>query len=100
MQCKDIKDLPIIEFLYGLAGTWANWFGDEYNNSVTHAMPKGISDKLVLAKMRMLIRRGLVDGCTCGCRGDFVLTDKGYEFLLKELDTIDQQYLEEYGEED
>lgn len=28
--------------------------------------------KLVLAKARKLIRRGLVTGCACGCRGDFL----------------------------
>ena len=33
------------------------------------------------AKMRALIRRGLVEGCECGCRGDFVLTDKGRALL-------------------
>ena len=30
-------------------------------------MPEGV----VLAKARKLILRGLVDGCACGCRGDF-----------------------------
>jgi len=32
---------------------------------------------LVKAKMRKLIKRGLVNGCACGCRGDFILTEKG-----------------------
>ncbi len=27
--------------------------------------------KVVLAKARRLINRGLIDGCACGCRGDF-----------------------------
>lgn len=31
----------------------------------------GMPDKVVLAKARKLVRRGLVDGCACGCRGDF-----------------------------
>ena len=30
-------------------------------------------DKVVLAKARKLIKRGLVDGCACGCRGDFTV---------------------------
>lgn len=76
MQCKDIPDRPILEFLWSLDGRWATWFGDQFDNSVTHAMPS-VPRKLALAKMRMLIRRGLVAGCGCGCRGDFVLTDKG-----------------------
>lgn len=81
MQCKDIPDPPILEFLAALNGRWATWFGDEYDNSVTRAMP-GVPAKLALAKMRMLIRRGVVDGCPCGCRGDFVLTDKGKAELM------------------
>jgi hypothetical protein len=31
--------------------------------------------KLVIAKARKLMRRGLLEGCDCGCRGDFELTD-------------------------
>lgn len=34
--------------------------------------------------MASLIRRGLVDGCGCGCRGDFMITDKG-RFTLADL---------------
>lgn len=39
--------------------------------------PAGTPGKLQLAKMRMLHRAGLVGGCTCGCRGDWEITDKG-----------------------
>lgn len=83
MQCKDIPDQPILAFLRALDGRWANWFGNEFDNSVTLAMPTGTPPKLALAKMRMLIRLDLVDGCPCGCRGDFVLTDKGYAELAR-----------------
>jgi len=79
MQCKDIPDVPILKFLEGLNDTWATWFDYEPRpkNTVMHAMPCGVSQKLALAKMRMLIRKGVVDGCGCGCRGDFILTEKG-----------------------
>lgn len=80
-QCKDIPDAPILEFLASLDGKWANWYGVDYANSVTHAMPSDVPLKLALAKMRQMIRRGVVDGCGCGCRGDFVLTDKGFAEL-------------------
>lgn len=83
MQCKDIPDAPILSFLVSLDGQWANWFGDEYDNSVTHAMPKNTPSKLVLAKMAQLMKRGLVDGCDCGCRGDFEITEKGKSILTK-----------------
>lgn len=80
MQCKDIPDVPILDLLLKNKGEWCNWyFGDE--RDVRKAMPDGIADKLALAKMRQLIKRGLVKGCGCGCRGDFEITQKGLEFL-------------------
>lgn len=78
MQCKDIPDEPILKFLLerGHDGQWCNW-GLGNDRDVTAAMPANTPPKLVLAKMRNLIGRGLVIGCTCGCRGDFELTQKG-----------------------
>jgi len=32
--------------------------------------------KVVKAKLNSLIKRGLVSGCICGCRGDFILVKK------------------------
>lgn len=37
--------------------------------------------KVLLAKARKLIRRGLMDGCTCGCRGDYELTAAGLALI-------------------
>lgn len=34
-------------------------------------------EKVLLAKLRALVKRGLLDGCPCGCRGDFTITEKG-----------------------
>lgn len=89
MQCKDIPDLPILVFL-SKHTEWCNWTDPnadyEYSQrSVLHAMPPNLPDKLVLGKMRQLIKRKLVDGCGCGCRGDFVLTEKGREYMMNEL---------------
>lgn len=80
MQCKDIPDGPILELLAEQPGKWFTWYGG-YDNSLSPAFPAGCPDGLVRAKMAMLIRRGLVGGCTCGCRGDFEITDKGMEVL-------------------
>lgn len=71
MQAKDIPDEPILRLLETRNGEWTLWW------DITKAMPEGVPEKVVLAKMASLIRRGLVDGCACGCRGDFVLTEKG-----------------------
>lgn len=82
MQCKDIPDRPILEYLAN-AGQWVmRWRNpDPEWKCVLDAMPPGVPDKLVLAKMQKLIDRGLVDGCTCGCRGDFELTEKGRDVV-------------------
>ena len=80
MQCKDIPSIPILQFLAKNPGEfdWHNWyFGDE--KDVHNAMPLGLPDKLVIGKMRQLMKRGLVSGCSCGCRGDFVITQKGLD---------------------
>ncbi|UTN93278.1 hypothetical protein SEA_SUNFLOWER1121_86 [Mycobacterium Phage Sunflower1121] len=37
----------------------------------------GVPWKVVLAKFRRCAGRGLVEGCDCGCRGDWELTRKG-----------------------
>lgn len=80
MQCKDIPDRPILEFLAQRPRVWHTWYPD-CENDVSPSMPKDTPGKLVLAKMRTLIRRGLVNGCGCGCRGDFEITEKGQIWL-------------------
>lgn len=80
LQCKDIPDEPVLHFLASLneAAGWHTFPPNQgFQPTVLDAMPSGLPWRLVLAKMRMLIRRGLVDGCGCGCRGDFELTGKG-----------------------
>jgi len=80
-QCKDIPDLPIMYFLLAHAGRWATW-GEGYSMpTVRDVMPPGTPEKLQRAKMAQLIHRGLVDGCSCGCRGDYEITAKGREWL-------------------
>lgn len=83
MQAKDVPDVPVLRFLRDLDGKWASWFaqGDTLMPTVATAMPIETPEKVRLAKMRQLIKRGLVDGCDCGCRGDFVITTAGRAFL-------------------
>ena len=80
MKCKDIPDKPILQFLF-CKNCWCT-YGKGYSMpTVQDVMPSGTPVKLQLAKMKQLVKRGLVDGCTCGCRGDFEITDKGKEYL-------------------
>jgi hypothetical protein len=41
----------------------------------------GVPHKVVIAKAKRLIGRGLLEGCICGCRGDFELTAAGMQLL-------------------
>lgn len=79
MQCKDIPDEPILRYIGAQDGKWCMRWRMESFPTVLDAFPPNVPTKLMLAKMGRLMERGLVDGCTCGCRGDFVLTAKGRE---------------------
>ncbi|MGY7979275.1 hypothetical protein L1R13_16680 [Klebsiella pneumoniae] len=82
MQVKDVNKIAVLKRIAeieasGHAGTC--FIG--YDNSIGLAMPEGATEKFQLAVMKNLISKGLVDGCCCGCRGDFVLTEKGVEMV-------------------
>jgi predicted NBD/HSP70 family sugar kinase len=51
-------------------------------------MPPQVPEKLARAKMTMLMRRGLVEGCGCGCRGDWELTSKGRATLGSDAERL------------
>lgn len=83
MQCKDIPDQLVLEWLDKNTNQhkWATHWGVPGMPTVRDCIPEGTPEKLHLAKMRQLIKRGLVEGCGCGCRGDFYLSEKGKEYL-------------------
>jgi len=69
-QAKDIPDadfLGIVEDINIKEHRWA------FTWDMEAAMPE-VPPKVLLAKARSLIKRGLMDGCPCGCRGDFDVT--------------------------
>jgi hypothetical protein len=86
MQAKDIPDRPLLEWLAvgtkEYSGyTWYDQIPRRGSPTVLDGMPTGTPGKLALAKMNQLLRRGLVSGCCCGCRGDFEITDQGRAFI-------------------
>jgi hypothetical protein len=76
-QCKDIDTKAVLAFLADHQGQWCTWGRGYSMPTVRDAMPPGTPEGLQIAKMRKLMRKGLVTGCDCGCRGDFEITDKG-----------------------
>jgi hypothetical protein len=72
MQCKDIPTEPILRLLQDNPTEMHKWWnGVDSWPSIRPAFPVDCPDHLLLAKMKQLIRKGLVFGCACGCRGDF-----------------------------
>lgn len=82
MQIKDVDKIAVLRRIAEIeaAGRSGTWFPG-FDNSVGTAMPEGTPEKVQLAVMKDLMRKGLVSGCGCGCRGDFALTDKGRALL-------------------
>lgn len=93
LQCKHIPTLQILQHLRQHGGIgcthWEYLEGHDVKvkshniRTVVNAMPPTTPPRLVLAKMQSLVNRGLVDGCDCGCRGDWELTDEGEAELTR-----------------
>lgn len=90
--CAEIPDLPVLAFLAHLqvrvqatGCRWATHGDPRYAlPTVAVAMPPETPFRLQRAKMIRLMRRGLVVGCGCGCRGDYEITDEGEALVTPE----------------
>lgn len=81
MKASDIPDRLMLE---AIQDTHLNYLGALRHTVADHVRARASQEfptKVILAKFRALRKRGLVDGCDCGCRGDWRLTDKGQETL-------------------
>jgi hypothetical protein len=91
MKASDISDKAVLEYLAQFQGEWTSLWNGHFKenprsdghivNDVYYSMPVGTPPKVALAKMKRLYNRGFIGGCTCGCRGDFEITDKGLAFI-------------------
>lgn len=84
MQAKDIADELFIAAVaacsvraadrWGSGGAWCTRM--DVRDELSERLGVEVPDKIVIAKARTLIRQGRMQGCTCGCRGDFDLRGK------------------------
>jgi Mn-dependent DtxR family transcriptional regulator len=90
MQCKDIADSRFLQIVDDLAYRRISQRHEHIKSLYDPPDPVmswdvsdhlGVDQKLMLAKAERLIERGLMDGCPCGCRGDFELTTAGEELV-------------------
>lgn len=92
IQAKDIDDRRVLTIISDLmaAEYRERPRPDEYLWTMVWDIEKRLPDvpgKVLAAKLEALVRRGLIDGCTCGCRGDFFLLPAGRAFLDPPQDT-------------
>ena len=76
MQAKDLPDADVLAVIHRLETD--GQYGDKRRWVMRGEVEAAFPDapwKVVLAKCRSLIKRGLIGGCPCGCRGDFYTKD-------------------------
>jgi hypothetical protein len=78
MQCKDIPNAAFLDAVRHAPGVSSR--PDSWRNrcSVQRELETVVGwlpERLFLAKARGLIRRRLLQGCPCGCRGDYELPE-------------------------
>lgn len=75
-------EIPIDDILRFLAQHQGRWctHGQGYSMpTVQDAVPAGTPPETQLAWMRQLLADGWVQGCGCGCRGDWEATNRGLQ---------------------
>lgn len=80
MKAADIDDRTVLAFIaQQRTQPWPNWV----RRMDVEALLPDVPPKVVLAKLRQLLKRRLLTGCGCGCRGDFEMTTAGEAFLAR-----------------
>lgn len=68
MRGMQAKDVNASQVLWAVAATMK---GIGASRRDVGAFFPDVPEKVLLAKLRRLIRAGKLNGCDCGCRGDF-----------------------------
>lgn len=97
LQAKDIGDRALLGAVRDLAAIKP--YGPQWAmlRDLENAFAS-VPQKVLLAKCSALIARGLLQGCTCGCRGDFELTSAGRRLLTcpSPDEAVAQSYTEKH----
>ncbi len=80
IQAKDIDEDVLLAYLRRAPGEWhfhldprKRDMGDPTDFRFLHNAFPGVEipEKVLHAKLSSMLRRGLIHGCSCGCRGDW-----------------------------
>jgi hypothetical protein len=85
VKAADISDrefVAAVDCVERETGMWAMWWMNTRMQrlSLDEALPR-FPRKVLLAKARRVLGRGYLEGCACGCRGDFQVTPEGAKLL-------------------
>lgn len=85
MQAKDVDDRAILAVVHELAAKEGARHGPQSATATSWDVCEAIDapKAVVRAKLAAMARRKLIDGCACGCRGDFALTETGKALLAE-----------------
>lgn len=76
MQASDIPDDLLVAAVRSCRSPLSGWaYRGDVEAEVSRLMGREVPWKVTLAKARKLIRRGVLGGCACGCRGDWTVTN-------------------------
>ena len=73
---KDLNETTVLDLIKRLqqqTGVWAMLCDVE--QAIHRVISIDVPDKVILAKLRSLGRRGKITGCTCGCYGGFEVVE-------------------------
>ena len=88
LQAKDVDDREVLRVIADLMAAayrerpYEDQFLWTFRWDIEKHFPT-VPERVMKAKYEALARRGLIDGCTCGCRGDFWVTPKGRAVLVQ-----------------
>lgn len=72
MKASDLSEPEILALLSRRPTVWhTHWSGTGSMPRVYDPTHPDAPEKVLLAKLRAMKRKGLIDGCDCGCRGDW-----------------------------
>lgn len=68
MKCADLPDDDVLNVIAHSTRPLGATIGEVFDGFPAYPQ------KVVRAKLSKLLRRGVIKGCVCGCRGDFTVT--------------------------
>lgn len=103
IQVKHIPDKAIIDLVDRL---WNAPRADVGGGRISFFYPNGASlfdickqwdsipPKVILAKLKKLVDRNYIDGCACGCRGDFTVIHEHDLPFVRLFDVVREEWVE------